>query len=279
MTFMKKQIFAFLLTATLSFAPAQAQRLVILHTNDTHSQILPDRLNDNLGGVERRLQYYNSVIEKYGRDKVLILDAGDYDQGTPYYTISHGNLERDLVNALQVDVTTLGNHEFDDGMADLASRLQKAKYRVVTCNYDFSLTPLKEIVKPYVTIHKGGLKIGIIGTTSYLEGKVLRENIEGLVRLNTIEQVNKWAKLLRDEEHCDMVILLSHLGIKEPGYCYDIPDDTIMAENSRNLDFIIGGHSHTYMKEPLIIKDLDGREVPIVQTGSRGYLVGRMDIK
>lgn len=276
---MKKQIFAIVVLAALSVAPSQAQRLVILHTNDTHSQILPDRLNGDLGGVERRLQYYNSVVAEYGRDKVLILDAGDYDQGTPYYTMSHGQLERDLVNAFGVEVTTLGNHEFDDGMADLASRLKKARYKVVTCNYDFSNTPLKDIVKPYTIIRKGGLKIGIIGTTAHLEGKVLRKNIEGLVRLNTIAEVNKWAKLLREKKHCDMVILLSHQGIREPGYCYDIPDDYITAENSHDLDFIIGGHSHTFLKEPTIIKNLDGKEVPVVQAGCRGYLVGRLDIE
>jgi len=276
---MKKRIFAIIVLAALGMAPAQAQRVVILHTNDTHSQILPDRLEDNMGGAERRLQYINSVVAEYGRDRVLVLDAGDYNQGTPYYTMSHGQLERDLVNAYGVEVTTLGNHEFDDGMADLASRLEKANYQVVTCNYDFSKTPLKNIVKPYTIIKKNGLKIGIIGTTAHLEDKVLRENIAGLVRLKTIEEVNRWAKFLRETKRCDMVILLSHMGIREIGYCYDIPDDITMVENSRNLDFIIGGHSHTFMKEPMVIKDLDGKEVPIVQVGSRGYYVGRLDIE
>lgn len=275
---MIKQLFALIVLFFLSLAPVRAQRLVILHTNDTHSQILPDRTNGNIGGVERRLQYINSVVAEYGRDKVLILDAGDYDQGTPYYTMSHGQLERDLVNAFGVDVTTLGNHEFDDGMEDLAFRLKKARYKIVTCNYDLSGTPLKSIVKPYTIVRKGGMKIGIVGTTSYLEGKVLRKNVEGAVRLNTVEQVNKWARFLR-EKKCDMVILLSHQGIREPDYCYDIPDDIIMAENSRDIDFIIGGHSHTFMKEPLLIKNLDGKEVPIVQAGCRGYVVGRLDIK
>jgi len=276
---MKKHIVSVLIFASLAIAPASAQRLVILHTNDTHSQILPDRLNGNMGGVERRLQYINSVIDQYGKDKVLILDAGDFDQGTPYYTMGHGLLERDLVNALGVDVTTLGNHEFDDGMVDLSSRLKKAKFKVVTCNYDVSKTPLKKYVKPYAIVNKSGMKIGIIGATSYLEAAVLRENVQGLVRLNTIEQINKWAAFLREKKHCDMVILLSHLGFENPEDCMDIPSDVIVAENSHNLDFIVGGHSHTFMEEPVVVKDLDGKEVPIVQTGRRGYCVGRFDIK
>jgi len=275
-----RKLYALILIAALAIVPAQAQRLVILHTNDTHSQILPDRLNGDMGGTERRLQYINSVVSEYGRDKVLILDAGDYNQGTPYYTMSHGLLERDLVNTFGVDVTTLGNHEFDDGMADLASRLKKAKYKIVTCNYDFSKTPLKCIVKPYTILKRGGLKIGIIGATAYLESKVLAENVKGAVRLNTIEEVNKWAKYLREKKHCDMVILLSHLGYENPGEdSYDTPSDIIMGENSHNLDFIIGGHSHTFMSKPAIVKDLDGRDLPIVQDGRRGYYVGRFDIE
>lgn len=276
---MRKHIFATIILTAATLMPAQAQRLVILHTNDTHSQILPDRLNGNIGGVERRMQYYNSIVSQYGKKNVLILDAGDYNQGTPYYTMGHGLLERDLMNALGVDVTALGNHEFDDGMADLASRLKKARYKVLACNYDFSATPLRRIVKPYAIVRKGGMKIGIIGATSYLEGKVLKENVIGTVRLNTVKEVNRWAAFLREKKHCDMVILLSHLGFENPEDCFDIPSDVIMAENSRNLDFIIGGHSHTFMEKPYVVKDLDGKEIPIVQDGCRGYFAGRLDIE
>ena len=123
------------------------------------------------------------------------------------------------------------------------------------------------------------MKIGIVGATSYLESKVLRENIDGAVRLNTVEEVNKWAGFLRERKHCDMVILLSHLGFENPEDCLDKPSDVIMAENSHNLDFIIGGHSHTFMARPFVVKDLDGREIPIVQDGCRGYFVGRLDIE
>ena len=258
--------------------PANAQDLVILHTNDTHSQIEEVRVGSDKGkgGVERRLQYIDAMREKYGRNKVLLLDAGDFNQGTPYYTVAHGNLEIDLVNAMGYDVMTLGNHEFDNGQADLARRLKKAKHKVVCCNYDFSKSPLAKYVKPYVIVHRGGLKIGIIGTTSYLEGAVMASNTEGLTRLDGVKEVNRWADYLKNRKHCDLVILLSHFGYSGGGY--DRPSDCFMVANSRNLDLVIGGHSHTYLARAKEIADLDGRIVPITQSSSKGVVVGTWEI-
>jgi len=274
---MKRTILAAVAALTVMFS-ADAQDLVILHTNDTHSQIQPARVgyNKGLGGVERRLQYINSVREKYGKNNVLLLDAGDFDQGTPYYTLGHGFLEMELVNALGYDATTLGNHEFDDGQEALASRLKKAKHPTVCCNYDFSASPLKKYVKPYTIINRGGKKIGIVGATSYLEGVVMVSHIEGLVRLNAIEEVNKWAAYLKNEKHCDLVILLSHFGYD--GGTLERPSDILMVENSRNIDLVIGGHSHTYLKNAREVKDLDGKVVPIAQCGGQGIVVGTYEI-
>ena len=274
---MKKMLF-FLLAAFLCAAATQAQDLVILHTNDTHSQIEPIRVgyNKGLGGVERRLQYIDQVREKYGKKKVLLLDAGDFNQGTPYYTVAHGDLEVELVNLMGYDVMALGNHEFDNGQEDLARRLKKCKHQTVTCNYDFSNTPLKKLVKPYVIVRRGGMKIGIIGVTSHLESVVLKSYVDGMVRLNTIEEVNRWADFLKNRKHCDLVILLSHLGYS--GGTLDRPSDLLMVENSRNLDLVIGGHSHTYLKELTEVKDLDGKVVPISQCGGQGIVVGTWEI-
>ena len=274
---MKKLILtAMAVMASLVALPAQD--LVILHTNDTHSQIEPVRVgyNKGLGGVERRLQYINSVREKYGKKKVLLLDAGDFNQGTPYYTVAHGDLEVELVNLMKYDVFTLGNHEFDNGQKDQARRLKKCKHTTVTCNYVFSNTPLKKLVKPYTIVRRGGMKIGIIGTTSYLEGVVLKSHLDGMVRLNSIEEVNKWADFLKNKKHCDLVILLSHFGYD--GGSLERPSDVLMVENSRNLDLVIGGHSHTYLKEAREVKDLDGRVVPITQCGGQGIVVGTWEI-
>lgn len=273
-----KKILTFAIAVLMAAPLLKAQDIVILHSNDTHSQIDPIRVgyNKGLGGVERRLQYINSVREKYGKDKVLILHAGDFNQGTPYYTLGHGNLEMELVDALGYDVTTLGNHEFDDGMEDLARRLKSAKHKTVCCNYDFSQTPLRKYVKPYVIIRRAGLKIGIIGTTSYLEGNVMKAHTKGLVRLDGIAEVNKWADFLKNKKHCDLVILLSHFGFS--GGTYDKPSDVLMVENSRNLDLVIGGHSHTYLKEAKEVKDLDGRIIPITQSGGQGIVMGTFEI-
>ena len=274
---MKKMLFT-LLAAFLCAAAVQAQDLVILHTNDTHSQIEPIRVgyNKGLGGVERRLQYIDAVREKYGKKKVLLLDAGDFNQGTPYYTVAHGDLEVELVNLMGYDVMTLGNHEFDNGQADLARRLKKCKHKVVTCNYDFSNTPLKKLVKPYVIVRRGGMKIGIIGTTSHLESVVMKSSLDNMVRLNAIEEVNKWADFLKNKKHCDLVILLSHFGYE--GGSLERPSDVVMVENSRNLDLVVGGHSHTFLNQLREVKDLDGRIVPISQCGGQGIAVGTWEI-
>ena len=273
-----KRLMMITVAALLTAAALQAQDLVILHTNDTHSQIEPIRVgyNKGLGGVERRLQYIDQVREKYGKKRVLLLDAGDFNQGTPYYTVAHGDLEVELVNLMGYDVMALGNHEFDNGQEDLARRLKKCHHKTVTCNYDFSNTPLKKLVKPYVIVRRGGMKIGIIGVTSYLEGVVLKSHLDGMVRLNSIEEVNRWADFLKNKKHCDLVILLSHFGYS--GGSLERPSDVLMVENSRNLDMVIGGHSHTYLKELREVKDLDGRVVPIAQCGGQGIVVGTWEI-
>ena len=273
---LKYIVAAALLIATAGIS--QAQRLVILHTNDTHSQIEPVRVGraNGLGGVERRLQYIDQVRKEYGKKRVLLLDAGDYNQGTPYFTMAKGDLEVELMNAMKYDAATLGNHEFDNGKKELARRLRNTKFKTVTCNYDFSATCLKKLVKPYTIVRRGGMKIGIIGTTSYLEGNVMKEHTNGLVRLDGIERVNHYADILKNKKHCDLVILLSHFGFD--GGSYDKPSDVLMVQNSRNLDLVIGGHSHTFLNEPREVEDLDGRKIPIVQTGSQGIVVGRFDI-
>ena len=275
---MRKRIILAALAVLACTLPLSAQDLVILHTNDTHSQIEPIRVgyNKGLGGVERRLQYIDSMRTRYGRRNVLLLDAGDFNQGTPYYTVAHGDLEVELVNLMRYDVFTLGNHEFDNGQEDLARRLKKCRHKTVTCNYDFSATPLKNLVKPYAIVRRGGMKIGIIGVTSYLEGVVLKSNLEGMVRLNSIEEVNRWADYLKNRKHCDLVILLSHFGYD--GGSPDRPSDVLMVEHSRNLDLVIGGHSHTYLKAPREVKDLDGRIVPVTQCGGQGIVVGTWEI-
>jgi len=266
-----------LLLVLLTTVNAQ-QKLIILHTNDTHSQIDPIRVGRNagLGGVERRLQFIDSIRTQYGKENVLLLDGGDYNQGTPYFTMAKGDLEVELCNALGYDAATIGNHELDNGQKELARRLKMARHQTLTCNYDLSKTPLKKYVKPYTIIKRAGYKIGIIGVAPFLESNVLRSSLDNVVRLNTVDEVNKWADFLKNKKKCDLVILLSHLGFN--GGDVGDPSDIVMVENSRNLDIVIGGHSHTYLRKAKEVKDLDGRIVPITQCGGQGMVVGMWEI-
>lgn len=252
------------------------QDLVILHTNDVHSHIEPlsSGRNAGFGGFQRRANYIESIRKDH--TNVLLLDAGDYNQGTPYYTLFKGKMEVMLYNAMGYDVVCLGNHEFDDGQEVLAERLKEADYETICANFDFSESPLKEIVKPYTIVHKGGKKIGIIGVLLDLNGYVSQKAIVGLKYKNPIKVVNKLAKQLKNKENCDLVIALTHIGYKGNGK--NRPGDLELARYTKNVDIIIGGHSHTFLEEPTIVKNSAGKDVIVNQTGAKGVYVGRIDI-
>ena len=269
----------FVIALSLGFSISlNAQRLVILHTNDTHSQIEPFRTgrNEGRGGVDRRLQYIDSVRAEYGKNKVLLLDAGDYNQGSPYFVLGKGKVERDLMNILGYEAVALGNHEFDSGQERLYELLQEAQYPLLCCNYDFSKSMLKDQIKPYTIIKKNGLKIGIIGATSYLESNVLFDNIKDLTRLNTVVEINRWARYLKNDKECDLVILLSHLGFD--GGTYDVPSDEIVAAESVDIDIIVGGHSHTFIEEAAYVENKVGKDVVIVTAGCKGVEIGMLKV-
>lgn len=276
---MKKNIFRLSVSVLVFLAVSLesiAQDLVILHTNDTHSQVDVQKSGEyaGLGGVERRYNLFQEVISKYGREIVLILDAGDYNQGSPYFTEYSGDLEVSLMNALGYDVTTLGNHEFDNGIDELARRLSMAEYQTVCCNYSFRGTPLARYVKPYTVIVKGDKTIGIIGATTDLERVSDKGITDGIKQLDAVKSINKYARKLARK--CDLIILLSHRG-------YDTGTasgtDLEIAGKLKNVDLIIGGHSHTFMTEPVEMEDADGQRIVIVQDGWGGVNVGMMVIK
>jgi len=256
---------------------ATAQELVILHTNDTHSQIDPQTSGRSagLGGVERRAAYIAEVRAAHPR-KVIVLDAGDYNQGTPYFNLFGGALEVKVMNRMGYDAAALGNHEFDNGQEDLAKRLKKAKYTTLCANYDLKQTPLKRYVKPYTIIKRNGYKVGVIGVTVTLRGIVSASAIKDLQFQNPVSIVNQLAETLKTKYKCDLVICLSHLGYD--GGSAARPSDIYLAEHSRHVDLIVGGHTHTLLRQPDIRKNLDGKEVPIVQADSQGSYVGRVDV-
>lgn len=257
-------------------AVMSAQELTILHTNDTHSHIDPVRSGTDagLGGVVERAAYIDSVRSADGKRNVLLVDAGDFSQGTSYFTILHGDVEVELMNAMGYDVTALGNHEFDNGLEDLSRRLKNLDCPAVCANYEFTGSDLGRIVKPYVIIRRGGMKIGVIGLLTDVSRVVEKHIADKIKYLDPAETVNRYADYLRNVRKCDMVMCLSHLG-------YDGGHDSDMelASRIRNVDLIVGGHSHTFLERPSVVEDLDGRPVTIVTDGCWGLYVGNLKVE
>lgn len=262
-------IILFAFAAVLS---AYAQNLTVLHMNDTHSHIDPERSGKyaGRGGVVEQAAYIDSVRFADGKDNVLLLHAGDFSQGTSYFTELGGNIEIDLLNAMQFDVVSLGNHEFDNGSEELARRLKNLDPEVVCANYDFAGTPLEGLVAPYTVVRKAGLKIGIIGLLTDISRVVDKKLVGSLEYLDPVEVVNRYAALLKDEENCDLVLCLSHLGFSL---------DEEIAPQIRNVDAIVGGHSHTQLEAMEKVKDLDGKDVVIVQDWCWGMSIGNLKVR
>lgn len=253
-----------------------AQDLVILHTNDTHSQIEPLSAGDykGLGGVVRREKYISQVRAE--NKNVILLDAGDFSQGTPYFTLFKGDVEIELMNAMKVDAVTFGNHEFDNGMDELARRIRMANFPVLNANYKMDGTPLEGLIPPYTVIERGGKRIGVIGLSVRLTGLVSPNRLGNMKYEHPYKIVNRLARKLRNKEKCDLVILLTHCGFN--GGTQQNPSDVMIAENTEGVDIIIGGHSHTFIKQPSIVESKTGKKVMVVQAGSKGEEVGRIDI-
>lgn len=269
-----KKIALILLFALCLFS-AGARDLTILHTNDTHSHIDAERSGrlKGKGGVIERAAFVDSVRAAEGRRNVLLLDAGDFGQGTSYFPVLNGDIEIDVINAIGYDAVCLGNHEFDNGLDELAKRVKNLRCDVLCANYDFSGLELGKYVKAYSIFRRAGLKIGVIGLLTDVRA-VVDADIAEVMRYNDyVEVANRYADFLKNEKNCDLVICLTHIG-------YDGPDsDCTLAEKSRNVDVIIGGHSHTNLKEKSLVKNLDGKDVTIVTDGSWGIFVGKLTIK
>lgn len=261
---MKKSllIFGFLF---FSFSLMAQENLVILHTNDTHSQIDAYKSKGKAsGGVLARMEYLKSVRDTAAN--TLLLDAGDFSQGSPYFNVFKGYAEIELMNQLGYDVVTLGNHEFDFGCKALGKRLQKADFQVVCANYQFQDKRLQKLVKPYVIVEKGGCRIGVFGLTVDLTGLVFPTTLSEVTYFSPIEKAREVVQILRNEQKCDVVICLSHLGFDT-----EVVSDQMLAEQVPGIDLIVGGHTHTLLSEPVKVGG-----TLILQTGSKGRSVGRM---
>lgn len=269
--------FRIILAVMLLVVPAvlSAQKLTIVHTNDTHSHIDPVRsgVEAGLGGVIERAAYIDSVRTAAGRRNVLLLDAGDFSQGTSYFTMMHGDIEVDLINAMKYDAVCLGNHEFDNGLEELSRRVRALRCPVVCANYEFNGSDLERLVKPYCIIRRGGLKIGIIGLLTDVSRVVEREIADRITYLDPVETADRYAAYLRNERNCDLVICLTHLGYEKEPFT-----DRDLVAATRNIDLVIGGHSHTFLDTAKVHANIDGEPVPIVTDGCWGLYVGNLEI-
>ncbi|MCM1176187.1 MAG: metallophosphoesterase [Clostridium sp.] len=263
-----KRILFIVLTVFCCLEAASARGLVILHTNDTHSHIDPVRggTADGLGGVIERAAYIDSVRAAVGKGNLLLLDAGDFSQGTSYFTLLKGDLEVELMNAMGYDVACLGNHEFDNGPEELARRARMARYDIVCANYDFTGSVLADYIKPYTILRRGGKKIGIIGLLTDVTDVVDHDIALTMKYMDPAAVTNGYAAVLKSMG-CDMVIALTHIGYNE---------DVELVKHIRNVDLVIGGHSHTFLDSPAIVNDADGKPVPVVTDGCWGLYMGNI---
>lgn len=261
-----------------SFKSNEIKHLTILHTNDVHSYIDPfpadHPRNPNMGGVSRRAAIIESIRKE--NDNVLLLDAGDIFQGTPYFNYYGGELEFKLMSMMKYDLATMGNHDFDNGIDGFYSQLHNANFDFVSANYDFKNTVLDGIVKPYKIFIKNGIKVGVFGLGVELDGLVDKKNYKETVYNNPLEITQDIVSTLRKKEKCDLVICLSHLGYQyknEP----DKISDLKLAALTKDIDLIIGGHTHTFLDKPTIVKNLDNQDVLVNQVGCYGINLGRID--
>lgn len=263
-----KHSFFYLLVAVMAVACTTPDHLTILHTNDTHSQVEPK--SNNQGGYARRMGLIEQ--ERKADKNLLLVDAGDFCQGTPYFNIYKGRVEIDAMNKMGYDAATLGNHEFDNGLDTLATILKLAKFPFVCANYDFTGTALEELVPPYTILRKGQLKIGIFGLGCDPKGLIADKNFLPARFLHPYPVAQAMADTLRAQD-CDVVVCLSHMGTF--GKAPEDLCDTTLAAHTRGIDVIIGGHTHK-LYDHLRIANLDGDSIPVCQMSKSGAYLGKI---
>ena len=254
------------------------KQLVILHTNDTHSTIfpindqLPDTVKAGRGGFLRRMAMLKEERAKH--PDLLYFDSGDFFQGSAYFTMFKGDVEIGLMNQMGIDASTIGNHEFDFGLDNMAEMFRKATFPILCANYDFTGTVMEGVTKPWIVIKRNGVKIGVFAVCPKLEGLVSEKNCPGVKYLDPARVALETATMLKQEQKCDIVICISHLGWNSGRG----EDDQYMIKGSRHIDLVLGGHTHTYMPTLEYEKNMDGKPVPVDQNGKHAIFVGKMVI-
>jgi 5'-nucleotidase len=260
----------------MSFSTAKTKHITLLHTNDTHSHIDPFEVshpkNPNKGGIARRATLVDQIRRE--NPNTLLFDAGDIFQGTPYFNYYGGELELKLMSMLKYDAATLGNHEFDNGLEGFLAPLPHANFDFISSNYDFTNTILDGFVKNHKVFVVDDVRIGVFGLGVELDGLVSKTNYKETKYIDPIEIAQDMTVLLKQEKKCDLVICLSHLGYK---YNSDKVSDLVLASKTKDIDLIIGGHTHTFLDKPTVVKNSEGNEVLINQVGCYGINLGRID--
>lgn len=260
----------------MSFSTEKTKHITILHTNDTHSHIDPfdasHPKNPNMGGITRRATLVEQIRKE--NPNTLLLDAGDIFQGTPYFNYYGGELELKLMSMMKYDASTLGNHEFDNGLEGFLAPLPNANFDFINSNYDFSNTILDGYIKKHKIIIVDGIKVGIFGLGIELAGLVSKPNYKETQYLDPIEIAQDMTQFLKQEKKCDLVICLSHLGYK---YNNSKVSDLVLASKTKDIDLIIGGHTHTFLDKPTLVENLIGKEIIVNQVGCYGINLGRID--
>ena len=254
------------------------KHITILHTNDTHSHIEPFEASHykyaNKGGVARRATAVEAIRKE--NPNTLLLDAGDIFQGTPYFNYFGGELEFKLMSMLKYDLATIGNHDFDNSIEGLYKQLPNANFNFVSANYDFKNTILDTHVKPYQTFVKDGIKIGVFGLGVQLQGLVHPKMYKETKYLDPLEMSQEMSRILKEEEHCDLIICLSHLGYHYKSNPAKI-SDLKLAKATKHIDLIIGGHTHTFLPKPTVVRNSIDENVLVNQVGCYGINIGRID--
>ena len=264
-------VFFLLIAFSVSVYAGKQVKIVILHTNDTHSQVVPSESND-MGGYARRM----GVIDKIRSEEpyVLLVDAGDFSQGSPFFNFFNGRVEITALKMMGYDAVTFGNHEFDNGIDTLTAVLKQVNVPIVNTNYDLQATSIQQFVKPYLVVKKAGLRIGIFGIGVNLNGVQFQKNYAGVVLNEPIKAAVETSDLLKKELKCDLVICLSHLGVENDN---GAPTDYDVIAASKNIDVVIGGHSHSMIENKTAL-NAEGKPVIIAQMGKSGLYLGRIDL-
>ena len=269
-------LFFLVVFMSVSVFSQQKMKLVILHTNDTHSQVEPTEKSGlktaDMGGYARRMGVINQIREQ--EKNVILVDAGDFSQGTPYFNFFNGRVEVDAMNRMKYDAGTLGNHEFDNGIDTLAVILKNVQFPEISSNYKLENTALKGMLKPFVILKRYGLRIGIMALNVNPKSLIFEKNYKGMEYEDPVRKANEISTLLKKKEKCDVVICLSHLGADTTKM--EINDFEI-AHKTSNIDVIIGGHSHSMITN-ITEKNAIGKPIVIAQMGKSGLYLGRIDL-